>query len=97
MRAFPSIRAVASELRRINAYDAGAREDGDTLIDVRLQVYVDGAWAVRWGLSDYDQDHSGFWGASCVPGDSRRFDSEAVARDLLDQAKDQQACEREVA
>jgi len=97
---FPSIKSVAAELRDINAsYGADApggrphihkvrhaREEA--YIDVRLQVYEDGAWAVRWGLSDYDQDHRGYWGASSVPGNNRRFHSEDVARDLISQAKD---------
>lgn len=84
---FPKIDDVAAELRSINkSYDAD--EDG---IDVRLQVYPDGDWAVRWGLSDYDQDHRGYWGSSSVPGSNRRFDSKDVARDLIDQAKEEHA------
>jgi hypothetical protein len=86
---FPSIKSVAAELRGINK-EAGAGHDYDeySSVDVRLQVYEDGAWAVRWGSSDYDQDHRGYWGASSVPGNNRRFHSEDVARDLIDQAKD---------
>lgn len=94
---FPSIKDVATELRAINK-EAEADEDyahgrGSVIrevssVDVRLQVYEDGAWAVRWGLSDYDQDHRGYWGASSVPGSNRRFRSEDVASSLIDQAKD---------
>ncbi len=84
---FPKINDVASELRDINKNDLEP-EDADEGIDVRLQVYADGQWAVRWGSSDYDQDHSGFWGASSVPGNNQRFDSKEIARDLIDQAKD---------
>src|SRR5690606_813072 len=42
--------------------------DGEGLetCDVRLQVYEDGDWAIRFGDSSYDQDHRGFWGASIV-------------------------------
>lgn len=79
---FPKIDDVAAELRNIN------KQDTD---DVRLQVYPDGDWAVRWGSSDYDQDHRGYWGASSVPGGNRRFDSKDVARELIDRAKDQHA------
>lgn len=84
---FPSIESVATELRGINANVEGE-------CDVRLQVWPDGEWAVRWGPSDYDQDHRGYWGASSVPGVNRkgqvsRFDSRAVARDLIEQAKEQ--------
>ena len=84
---FPSILAVAQELRMINANVEGE-------CDVRLQVYEDGAWWIRYGDSSYDQDHRGYWGASCIPGCGgkncrpRRFRSRDVARDLIDQVKD---------
>lgn len=87
---FPSIESVAKELRGINANVEGE-------CDVRLQVYPDGQWIVRYGLSDYDQDHRGYWGASSVPGcggrdcQPRRFNARDVARDLIEQAKDQRA------
>jgi hypothetical protein len=81
---FPSIRTVASALRAVN-------RDAEDECDVRLQVYPDGDWAVRFGPSDYDQDHRGYWGASSVPGHGRRFGAESVARDLIDQARDMAA------
>lgn len=87
---FPSIKAVASELRSINMFP-GERDADETFINVRLQVYPDGAWAVRSGLSDYDRDHHGFWGASSVPGSGKRFNSTDVARDLLSQCRDDHA------
>lgn len=87
---FPAIGDVAAELRRINKQGLEP-DDADEGIDVRLQVYNDGNWAVRWGLSDYDQDHRGYWGSSSVPGDNRRFDSKAVARDLIEQARENKA------
>lgn len=81
---FPSIRDVAHDLRVIN-------KDVESECDVRLQVYPDGEWAIRYGLSDYDQDHRGYWGASSVPGSGKRFDSMFVAQDLLDQAQEHHA------
>ena len=87
---FPKISEVAAELRRINKEDSA--DDGDDgRIDVRLQVHEDGQWAVHWGSADYDQDHRGYWGSSSVPGDNRRFDSKDLARDLIDQAREQKA------
>jgi hypothetical protein len=87
---FPSIESVAKELQNISANVEGE-------CDVRLQVYEDGQWAVRWGASDYDTDHNGFWGASSVPGVVagvvKRFNSRDVARDLIEQAREQYACE----
>lgn len=89
---FPSIAHVAAELRAVNknTFDRprGRRGEAEDSIDVRLQVYPDGDWSVRWGPSDYDQDHRGFWGASSVPGNNRRFRADDVARQLIDQAKD---------
>ena len=60
-------------------------------MEVRLQVYEDGSWTLRTGDSSYDQDHRGFWGASCVaPGDSVKF-LRRIAKDLIDQAADSAA------
>lgn len=81
---FPSIREVASELRAINDYV-------ENECDVRLQVYPNGSWAVRFGSADYDLDHTGYWGASCVPGNGKRFASYVIAADLLAQAREQHA------
>ncbi len=82
---FPSLADVAARLREINA-------SVDAECDVRLQVYNDGQWAIRWGLSDYDQDHRGYWGASSVPGSQNpegfsTVDSCMVAEDLVNQAE----------
>jgi hypothetical protein len=87
---FPSINDVSAELRRINKQES-AEDDDDGGIDVRLQVMPDSTWTVNWGLSDYDQDHHGYWGSSSVPGDNRRFDSKDIARDLIEQAREHKA------
>jgi hypothetical protein len=79
---------VRREIKRIGAGQAGE------WCDVRLQVYADGAWALRWGPSDYDLDHRGAWGASCVPC-AGRYDSVDVARDLLSQVCESQAQDAE--
>lgn len=87
---FPRILDVALALRNVNntaRYD-DPDEEG---VDVRLQVYDDGSWAVRWGSSDYDQDHRGHWGAASVPGNGRNFRSVDCARHLLDQARNSHA------
>lgn len=89
---FPSIANVASILRDINAETIEISDNPDENgIDVRLQVYPNGQWAVRSGLSDYDTDHHGFWGASSVPGNGKRFRSEEIAKDLLSQCRDDHA------
>jgi hypothetical protein len=82
---FPSIKSVAAELRKINKF-----VDDDC--EVRLQVYDNDKcveWAVRWGLPDYDQDHRGYWGYDYVPGNGRRFSSERLAKELIQQVKEQ--------
>ncbi len=87
----PTIQMVARDLRQINR-NVECDDDG---CDVRLQVWDNGAWALRTGSSDYDQDHRGYWGASFVPGvvngTVRRFNSVDIARDLIDQVEDHHA------
>jgi len=84
---FPSIKNVAAALRDINANVEGE-------CDVRLCVWDDGQWCVRWGDVQYDQSHSTYCGASSVPGvvlgTAQRFRSVDTAKDLLDQCKEQQ-------
>lgn len=90
---FPTIADVARDLRAINAQtiDTSDNEDDNTSgIDVRLQVTTDGA-TVHTGDAAYDTDHRGVWGASSVPGNDRRFNARAVARDLIEQAREQAA------
>lgn len=94
---FPSIAAIAAELRGINEHtECFADDTGESVgCGVRLQVYPDGAWIVRSGDAQYDTDHRGFWGSSSVPGvvdgKVRRFNARATARDLIDQAREHAA------
>jgi hypothetical protein len=90
---WPNISQVASDLREINSTVLEFEDSGEG-IDVRLQVYEDGAWAVHFGDGSYDTDHRGYWGASSVPGNSERFSATAVAKELIDQAKDDYASSR---
>lgn len=88
---FPSIKNVASALQDVSA---DLRTDGndyseENACDVRLQVYPNGDWALRVGLSDYDTDHHGYWGASCLDG--KRFNSRTTAKYLIEQAREQKA------
>jgi hypothetical protein len=81
---FPSIASVVAALKQ-------AREEvdpGEDMMDVRLQVYSGGAWALRTGSSDYDQDHRGFWGAGSVTASSMVKDLRQTAKDLLEQVQD---------
>jgi hypothetical protein len=84
---WPRLADIAKELNAINRMV-------DNECDVRLQVYEDQQWAIRWGASDYDLDHRGYWGASSVPGKGSAFQDFAIARDLLEQAREQWAMEK---
>lgn len=84
---FPSIKDVSEALRNVNS-------NVETECDVRLCVWEDGQWCVRWGLADYDQSHAPYCGASSVPGNERRFRSKEIAKDLLEQCKEQRAMDQ---
>ena len=68
--------------------------DDESCLDVRLQVYPTGGWYLRVGLSDYDQDHYGYWGASCIMPDLDRPSAEDLAVDLVEQAREHWVTER---
>jgi hypothetical protein len=86
---FPSIRAVASVLRQHKPRAGEWSEDADeNYIEVRLQVRKNGDWAVHTGDSQYDLDHRGFWGNSCL---DHRSNCRELAAELIDQCKDHAA------
>jgi hypothetical protein len=66
-------------------------DDENNEMDVRLQVYPDGSWSLRYGPSDYDQDHRGYWGAGSIALDDGDETLDSVARELVEQALDQAA------
>jgi hypothetical protein len=63
-------------------------DEDDGYMDVRLQVYPGGSWALRTGDASYDTDHRGYWGAGSLAWDS---DCEELAAALIDEAKDNAA------
>lgn len=77
----PSIKVVRKALVSVN-------RTVDSECDVRLQVYEDGEWALRWGACSYDQDHSGYWGCGSVPGSNKRFNATSLAKNLLQQCQE---------
>ena len=92
---FPSIKDVANDIRieanymkRNYSKEDLADDDGNAGIDVRLQVNGN-SWAIHTGDSSFDQDHRGVWGASFIPWG--RPNCESIARDLIEQCKDQAA------
>ena len=89
---WPKLAEIVAELKWANKQvEASKVNPSEDWTEVRLQVMDDGEWILHIGLSDYDQDHRGYWGASHVPGGGRRFNATAVARDLLEQAKEHHA------
>lgn len=79
---FPTIDEIAVALAHIPAHVE--HESEEPHIDVRLQVWDDGQWAIHTGDASYDQDHRGFWGAGCVIAD----DTPETLRDLAEQLRD---------
>lgn len=83
---FPSVNDVRNAV-----FDVSKELGRGQECDVRLQVYPDGQWAVRWGLSDYDQDHRGYWGAGSVASRTSLSECNEIAHDLISQAQDDAA------
>lgn len=77
---FPSIANVASALR-----DAKSMLDRGDEMEVRLQVYHDGGWAIRKGDPSYDLDHTGYWGAGYL---TRYTNCRDLARDMIEEARE---------
>lgn len=79
---WPNVEEVAHELRALNRLAL----EGE--LGVRLQVYPDGEWHVRYGDSGYDLDHHGYWGAATLPGYRHGFDARRMAADMVKQARE---------
>lgn len=77
---WPTIADVAQELR-----NAKSMLDRGDEMEVRLQVYQDGGWALRKGDPSYDLDHNGYWGCGYI---TRRTNCRDLARDLIAEAMD---------
>lgn len=94
---FPPMYRVASmlydESHQWSAKDWGSfiDEEGEQRIDVWLRVMSDGAWDLLTGDSQYDQDHCGYWGSSCIGPNLTQAESEEIAKDLIDQCRDHAA------
>ena len=84
--------ALAAEAKDLEPAADDADEE-DHYVDVRLQVYPDGQWALRVGDPSFDLDHHGWFGAGSLPRPSADApfalcDARMLARDLLSNAKD---------
>jgi hypothetical protein len=76
---FPAAAEIVGALESIKA-----NLDGD-YIDVRLQVFDGGDWAIRSGDPQYDLDHTGFWGCGSICEDT---DCKVLAQELVDEASE---------
>ena len=85
----PSIKDVAAALRRRKPRKGDCQDEfGNEGMDIRLQVYPDGNWAIRTGDSSYDLDHRGYWGAGFItPSTNCR----ELAKDLIGEADEHAA------
>ncbi len=88
MKKLANKRLLMNELRNLHREFRNGEEPE---LDVRLQVYEPGEWVVRFGLSDYDQDHRGYWGAATLNlKESFSYeDARSVAGELISQAEEQ--------
>lgn len=89
---FPSIKAVRKALVETKRFVVSHKMDStpaDETVDVRLQVISSGYWGLAHGDPSYDQDHRGFWGASCIR--YKRENLTKIAKDLIKQAKTHKA------
>lgn len=85
---FPTVGVLADYLDKLQvSMEREITDSGEDGLDVRLQV-TDDAWHVHTGDASYDSDHHGAWGASVLLEDSNVT---AVARELIDEAKDMEA------
>lgn len=84
----PALADVVAALEEVKADPYVDLTDG-VECDVRLQVRLDGHWAVHHGLADYDTDHHGFWGADVLCSDS---DLRGMAEGLINQVLEGAAC-----
>ncbi len=99
---WPSVADVARKLREVHScFDPSTGSyadpaDDDAFVEVRLQVYPDGQWAIREGDPSFDTDHHGFWGAGSVPAWNEPFESHEMAAELLYQAMEHYAQVRDL-
>jgi hypothetical protein len=90
---FPSIKDVATILKELNNTMDSTSEEA---LDIRLHVWEDGTWTIHTGDSQYDQDHRGFWGSSSLMGKCNWVSIRDIARDLLDQVREDYAMDTSV-
>lgn len=69
-------------------YDSDEDFLEDAYIDIRLQVMDDHQWYFHSGDSQYDQDHRGYWGSSCVGKCASMEIAKGIAKELIEQAAD---------
>lgn len=87
----PSITAVTEALKGARADARKYLEENEEAMDVRLQVYPEGYWAIRTGSSDYDLDHKGWWGAGAVSKEDTVEDLRVLAKSLIGQVEEHKA------
>lgn len=79
----PKLQVVTRELKEIQDI---VKSDDLNEVDVRLNVHTRG-WCVMYGDPGFDQDHSGYWGASTINTGMTQEELQLVANDLLDQVE----------
>ncbi len=80
-----ALQVVKLEAKRLAAQAKEGDNPEDLYIEVRLQVYDEGGWQLHTGSTQYDDDHTGFWGNDHVGPDS---DLREIAEGLIEEARD---------
>jgi hypothetical protein len=80
--------AIARELMDVIIGVPEEDLDGESGIDVRLQVNRFGRWTVHSGDACYDTDHNGYWGSGLMCLTDTLADALITAAELIDQACD---------
>lgn len=83
----PTTDEVAEQLKHVQRMLTP--DDGECA--VRLQVYQNGAWLVRFGDASYDTDHHGWWGAGAISLTDTTEELRWCAEDLVEQVEEMEA------
>lgn len=91
-----SVNWLASELRKEQQRAnwemiAPEPEEEAPMLEVRLQVYPNGEPYLRVGDPQFDLDSGGYWGAGYIAQGDTASELRQLARDLIQQARDQHA------
>ena len=86
--------AAVIALALVDSRDVSDPDEEETPLDCRMQVTMYAgipSWRIHTGVSDYDLDHSGFWGASCVGWRDSITELQVTCKDMIEQVMEDMA------